>query len=91
MVCFFLVEKQTIKTNVQTTGCEQEIPDEVLRDNLTDDAASDIDEEDDNSDIDEVDSGNLQSSGTLYEPSQESGVSSYVTGMILKGRERHSN
>ena len=91
MVRFFLVEKQTIKTNVQTTGCEQEIPDEVPRDNLTDDAASDIDEEDDNSDIDEVDSGNLQSSGTLYEPSQGSGVSSYVTGMILKGRERHSN
>ena len=34
---------------MQATGCEQEIPDEALRDNLTDDAASDIgDEEDDN-------------------------------------------
>ena len=79
---FFLSRKTNNQNNVQTTGCEQEIPDEVLRDNLTDDAASDIDEEDDNSDIDEVDSGNLQSSGTLYEPSQGSGVSSYVTGII---------
>ena len=39
---------------MQATGCEQGIPDEVLRDNLTDDAASDIDDEEDNNPTDMI-------------------------------------
>ena len=77
-----------------TAGCEQDIPDEVPKNNLADNETSDMDDEEDNGNdmtseevdslsISEADSVNLQSSGSLFAPSQGSAVSSYITGIII--------